>query len=53
LVLERMKLPEYHAALRNVAPTVQVEVMPGSHWIHLEHPEAFIERVRALVESVS
>jgi pimeloyl-ACP methyl ester carboxylesterase len=52
LVLERMKLPEYHGALRNVAPTAQVEVMPGSHWIHLEHRAAFIERVRALVESV-
>ena len=53
LVLDRADAPEYHAMLRKLAPSVQVEVMTGSHWIHLEHRDAFIDRVQEFVATVA
>ncbi len=53
LAIDHAEAPEYHALLRSHAPGVQIAVIPGSHWVHMEHPEAFNTAVRAFVATVA
>jgi pimeloyl-ACP methyl ester carboxylesterase len=52
LVIDHAPSPDYHALLRSHAPDAEIVVIAGSHWIHIEHPDAFTERVRQFIESV-
>ncbi len=41
LIIESQAMPEYHAAVLKLAPSVRVEVVSSGHWIHLEQSAAF------------
>ena len=52
LSVDRQEWPTYHAQLRARAPGVEIQVRPGSHWLHLEDPEAFAALIREFVGRV-
>jgi pimeloyl-ACP methyl ester carboxylesterase len=49
LVIAAAEAAEYHAILATHAPSARVEVIQGSHWIHVEHPRRFTELVQAFI----
>jgi pimeloyl-ACP methyl ester carboxylesterase len=52
LVISRAEDPEYDTMVRRLAPNAELEAMPGSHWIHLEHLAAFVDRVRQFIATL-
>lgn len=52
LNIESGDLPGYHALLRQHAPGIRIEVIEGSHWLHLEQPAAFAELVEDFIATL-
>lgn len=52
LNIESRAIPEYHALLRQHAPDIRIEVIEGSHWLHMEHPGAFADLVEEFAASL-
>jgi pimeloyl-ACP methyl ester carboxylesterase len=52
LVISRAEDPGYDAMIRKLAPEAALEVIPGSHWIHLEHTARFVDSVRQFIASL-
>jgi pimeloyl-ACP methyl ester carboxylesterase len=52
LSIQREAWPAADAALRSAAPEVEIRVVPGSHWLHLDDPDAFVEGVREFLGRV-
>jgi pimeloyl-ACP methyl ester carboxylesterase len=52
LVIHRAPSPDYDALLHSHAPSAELAVISGGHWIHIEHPDAFAERLHTFIESL-
>lgn len=46
LSIDREEQPEYYRELEAAAPTVEVEVVRGGHWLQLEHPARIATLIR-------
>ena len=52
LLVDASHSAEYYAEVARRAPGTQTVVIEGGHWVHLEHPAAFRQRLREFISGL-